>query len=95
LKFAILVEHEGAAFYTRTCLPYMFFCLITQTVARDLLASESKAKGRVNLALKFSCDLRLSRETPPLAVGLLEFGVKVAELLRSVVQPRVVLGKNR
>ena len=66
----------------RTFLPYMFFIFMTPNWLQIFsLSSESSSKGNSILALKFSCDLRLSRETPYTAQpGLHEPGMQVAKL---------------
>ena len=77
----------------RTCLPYMFFILITSNCAQSFSsASRESSNGKPILALKPSCDLRLSRETPATTAPALRTNAscRSRNCAPSVVQPGVL-----
>src|SRR5262249_50309924 len=76
----------------RTCLPYMFFILITPNCLHSISSgSEISSKGNPSFALKLSCDLRLSRETPTTtAPALTNRLYRSRNWLPSVVHPGVL-----
>ncbi|MCY1557255.1 hypothetical protein D9M68_940900 [compost metagenome] len=76
----------------RTCLPYMFFCLMTPNRLHTVSsASEMRGKGSSYLALKFSCDFSESREIPmTTALAARNSACRSRKSWLSVVQPGVL-----
>ena len=76
----------------RTFLPYMFFILMTPNSAQSFSsASESSGKGNPIFALKPSCDLSVSRETPATtAPSFANCLCRSRKSAPSVVQPGVL-----
>ncbi len=76
----------------RTCLPYMFFILMTSKAVHSA-SSASLTSGKLKpcLAQKLSCDFTESRETPSTtAPAFLNSGSSALKSMPSVVQPGVL-----
>ncbi|MOA41913.1 hypothetical protein D3C78_1639230 [compost metagenome] len=73
-------------------MPYSFFCLITSNSWHSCSsASEISSKGNACLHLKFSCDFRLSRDTPKISVlAAANSPCRSRKFWPSVVQPGVL-----